>query len=457
MSRLDYPRVPVTGPSTPDAAWFRGTPRDLRESLPDRVSRAFARIVEVDRSEVWISLRSTADVLAEATALEARVAAGEQLPLAGFLLAVKDNIDVAGLPTTAGCPAFAYAPAADAPVVARLRAAGAIVLGKTNLDQFATGLVGTRSPYGAVRDSVRPDRVSGGSSSGSAVAVALGIVDLALGTDTAGSGRVPAAFQRIIGVKPSRGLLPGTGVVPAVRSLDCVSVFARELSLARRAAAVAAGPDPADPFSRTAPADTPTRAPIAPRVGVASPRQLGALTPEALGAYGAAAKRLEAAGAVLVTVDIEQLLAAGALLYDGAVVAARYTAVGDFIDAHPDDDDVDPTVGRIIRAAKEIPAHRLVADQERLVAFSRDSEQLWADIDVLVLPTAPRQPTLAEVAADPLGANARLGVFTNFCNLLDLCAVAVPAGDADGGAFGITAFAPAFHDAVAADVASLLG
>src|SRR4051812_38495900 len=192
----------------------------------DRVQAAYARIAEVDRPEVWITLRPQADVAAEAAAVEARRAAGPHLPLAGRLLAVKDNVDVAGLPTTAACPAYTYLPSATAPAVSRLVDAGAVVLGKTNLDQFATGLVGTRSPYGAVRDARRPEYVSGGSSSGSAVAVALGIADLAVGTDTAGSGRVPAAFGGVVGYKATYGLVPTRGVVPACREIDCVTIFA---------------------------------------------------------------------------------------------------------------------------------------------------------------------------------------------------------------------------------------
>ena len=214
-----------------------------------RVTAAYAAIDAADRPEVWITLRPAAEALAEAAAVDAAVAAGEQLPLAGLVAAVKDNIDVAGLPTTAGAPSYEYLPARDATSVARLRAAGAVVLGKTNLDQFATGLVGTRSPYGAVRNAWDPARISGGSSAGSAVAVALGLVDFALGTDTAGSGRVPAALNGIVGVKPTRGVIPCTGVVPACRSLDCVTVFARSLPLARRAVAVMAGPDGADPLA----------------------------------------------------------------------------------------------------------------------------------------------------------------------------------------------------------------
>src|SRR3954454_2024530 len=239
-------------------------------SVLDRVRAAYRRIEQVDRPEIWIDLRPEAEVLAEAAALEER-----GLPLYGKLLAVKGNIDVAGLPTTAGCPSYAYQPDRDAPAVARLRAAGAVVLGTTNLDQFATGLVGTRSPYGAVRNAVDPERVSGGSSSGSAVAVALGIADVALGTDTAGSGRVPAAFNGVVGVKPTQGLVPMTGVVPACYTRDCVTVFARDLGLARAAAEVMQGPDPLDPLSRTGAPTAP--APARPRIAVPTAEHLGGL------------------------------------------------------------------------------------------------------------------------------------------------------------------------------------
>ncbi|WP_245879310.1 amidase family protein, partial [Streptomyces reticuliscabiei] len=211
-----------------------------------RVRMAYARIAAVDRPEVWIDLRPQSEAEAEATRIDERLAAGDHLPLAGRLFAAKGNIDVQGLPTTAGCPAYAYHPEADAPVVARLRNAGALLLGTTNLDQFATGLVGTRSPYGAVRNAHDPARISGGSSSGSATAVTLGLVDFALGTDTAGSGRVPAAFNGIVGLKPTRGLVPTTGVVPACASLDCVTVFARTLSEAEQALAHMASPSARD-------------------------------------------------------------------------------------------------------------------------------------------------------------------------------------------------------------------
>lgn len=291
-----------------------------------RVRAAYARIEATDRPEIWIDLRPRADVEAEARTLDGRLARGERLPLAGRLLAVKGNIDVAGLPTTAGCPAYAYRPAADAPVVARLRAAGALVLGTTNLDQFATGLVGTRSPYGAVRGAVDPSRVSGGSSSGSAVAVALGIADLALGTDTAGSGRVPAAFNGIVGLKPTRGLVPTEGVVPACASLDCVTVFARTLPEAERALA-----HMASPAGRALPS-LPARAPGPWRIAVPPLDQLGELDQGWAAAYEAAVRRLGAAGAEIRGIDLTPFTEAAAMLYEGAFVAERYTAVGAFVD-----------------------------------------------------------------------------------------------------------------------------
>jgi allophanate hydrolase len=416
-----------------------------------RVREAYARIAEADRPEVWITLRPLEDALADAAAVDG---AERTLPLAGLTLAVKDNIDVAGLPTTAGCPAFASLPEASAPVVQRLVDAGAVVLGKTNLDQFATGLVGTRSPYGAVRDARRPDHVSGGSSSGSAVAVALGIADLALGTDTAGSGRVPAAFQGVVGIKPTRGLVPVRGVVPACRTLDCVTVFAADLATAERAMGVMAGPDAADPTSRPWPPDAPAAAPPAPRVAVPDPEELGALTPAARAAFVDAATRLRDGGARLQPVALAPFLEAARLLYDGALVAERHAAVGAFVDAHRDA--VDPTVGQIVAAAGAVTASRYVDDVERVERLRLAAMEALDGADALLLPTTTAQPTLAEVAADPLGANSRLGIYTNFCNLFDLCAVAVPAGRADGGEFGVTVLARAFADRVATDVAALL-
>ncbi|MCD0453030.1 allophanate hydrolase [Actinocorallia sp. API 0066] len=413
-----------------------------------RVRQAYARIAETDRPEVWITLRPEADVHAEAVRIDARTADGADLPLAGTLLAVKDNIDVAGLPTTAACPAYAYTPDVSAPAVARLQAAGAVVLGKTNMDQFATGLVGTRSPYGAVRCAHDPALVSGGSSSGSAVAVALGIVDLALGTDTAGSGRVPAAFQGIVGIKPTIGLIPNVGVVPAVRSLDCVTVFARTVAEAQEAVHLMVGPG--CPRSRGWPADAPLAAPPVPRVAVPD-APLPGLTPAWADAFARTLDRLSDAGAVLVPVDVSPFLEAAELLYGGAFTAERYAAVGAFIDAHPLD--TDPSVRAIISPASGLRAHALARDVERLDHLRARALAALTGLDALLLPTAPEHPTIAEVAADPLAVNTRLGRYTNFVNLLDLCALAVPSGE---GAFGVTVIARAFADHVAADIARLL-
>ncbi|MFJ9021349.1 allophanate hydrolase [Streptomyces sp. NPDC102259] len=417
-----------------------------------RVRAAYARIEATDRPEIWIDLRPPADVEAEARTLDERLARGERLPLAGRLLAVKGNIDVAGLPTTAGCPAYAYRPAADAPAVARLRAAGALVLGTTNLDQFATGLVGTRSPHGAVRGAVDPSRVSGGSSSGSAVAVALGIVDLALGTDTAGSGRVPAAFNGIVGLKPTRGLVPTEGVVPACASIDCVTVFARTLPEAERALA-----HMASPAGRALPA-LPARRPGPWRIAVPPLDQLGELDPGWAAAYEAAVRRLGAAGAEIRGIDLGPFTEAAAMLYEGAFVAERYTAVGAFVDKLTAEGGagLDPTVAGIITRARDIPAHRLYTDTERLTALRTRALAELADSDALLLPTAPGHPTLAEVAADPLGANARLGRFTNSTNLFDLAAAAVPAGEVNGLPFGVMLVGPAFTDERLARIAQLL-
>ncbi|KUO11187.1 allophanate hydrolase [Streptomyces sp. DSM 15324] len=415
-----------------------------------RVRAAYARIEAVDRPEIWIDLRPRDEVETEARALDDRVARGERLPLAGRLFAAKGNIDVAGLPTTAGCPAYAYRPAADAPVVASLRAAGALLLGTTNLDQFATGLVGTRSPYGAVRGAVDPLRISGGSSSGSAVAVALGLVDFALGTDTAGSGRVPAAFNGIVGLKPTRGLVPTEGVVPACASLDCVTVFARTLREAEEALAYMT--------TGAVPPTVPARTPGPWRIAVPPLAQLGALDEGWAEAYEAAVAHLAASGAEIRPLDLTPFTEAAAMLYEGAFVAERYTAVGAFVDKVIEEggEGLDPTVAGIITRARDVPAHRLFADQDRLAALRTRALAELADADALLLPTAPGHPTLAEVAADPLGANARLGRFTNSTNLFGLAAVAVPAGEVDGLPFGVMLIGPAHTDERLARIAGQL-
>ncbi|WP_431773920.1 allophanate hydrolase [Streptomyces cucumeris] len=420
----------------------------------ERVTAAYRRIAETDRPEVWISLREESAVLAEARALDARIAAGEELPLAGTLVAVKDNIDVAGLPTTAACPAYAYTPDVSASAVLRLVASGAIVLGKTNMDQFATGLVGTRSPHGPVRNALRPEKISGGSSSGSAVAVALGIADVALGTDTAGSGRVPAALNGIVGVKPTLGLVPTSGVVPAARSYDAVTVFARTLTEAQLALAQMTGPDEADPRGRAWPDDVRLSAPPNPRIAVPRDEDLAPLSDQARAAFHETVKRLEHAGAHTAVIDVSPLLEAAKLLYDGALVAERYAAVGDFIAQDPTA--ADPTVGAIILAAAGLPAHALVDDLERLDGYRAAARRILSGFDALLLPTTTGHPDIAAVQADPVAINARLGTYTNFVNLLDLAAVAAPAGEADGSPFGVSVITRAFEDQVAIDIAALL-
>jgi allophanate hydrolase len=417
-------------------------------SAVDRVRAAYARIEEVGRPELWITLRELNDVLAEAVAVD------PVLPLAGLVCAIKDNIDVAGLPTTAGAASYAYNPDADATVVARLRAAGAIVIGKTNLDQFATGLVGTRSPYGAVSNAWDRTRISGGSSSGSAVSVALGIVDFALGTDTAGSGRVPAALNGIVGVKPTRGLVSMSGVVPACYSRDCVTVFARELGLARVAAEVMAGPDPSDPLSRTAPPGL--VAPARPRIAVPTAEHLDGMAEGWLTAFEAAVARFEAIGAEIVEVDISALLEAATLLYDGAFVAERYAAVGAHLEKHLDliGTDLDPTVAAIILGAKDKTAADWATDTARLAALGAAGREALGKYDALLTPTTTWHPTLAEVAADPVGANGRMGRFTNFANLLDFAALAFPAGFVNGLPFGVMLSGPAFSDGALAGLAA---
>ena len=413
--------------------------------LMERVRQAYKEIVEVDRPEVWITLREEADVLAEAEALD------PSLPLAGLLVAVKDNVDVAGLPTTAACPDFAYTPDASATAVARLVEQGALILGKTNLDQFATGLVGTRSPYGAVRCAWDPELVSGGSSSGSAVAVSLGIVDIGIGTDTAGSGRVPAAFHNLAGIKTTLGMVPTTGVVPACADYDCVTVLARDLDTAAAATRVMIGYDELDVRSRTWPADVTLAPARAPRLAVPRPEDLTALSPEYRDAFDRTVAALVSKGIDHAEVDISVLLDAATLLYDGAIVAGRYSAVGEFLATEPAS--ADPTVARIVGGAAEPSAHRYVDDLATIAAGKRSAAQLLEGFDGLLLPTTTEHPTIAAVQADPLGINRCLGTFTNFCNLLDMAAVAVPgAPTAAGDPFGVMVVVPAFADQVAVDI-----
>jgi allophanate hydrolase len=420
------------------------------------VERSRAAIDAAAREEVWISRFTPEALEAEADRVDAAVGAGAHLPLAGLTFAVKDNIDVVGLATTAACPAFAYEPGSDAPAVRALRDAGAVCIGKTNLDQFATGLVGTRSPYGAVRNAIDPSRISGGSSSGSAVAVALGLVDIALGTDTAGSGRVPAALNGIVGMKATFGLVSTEGTVPACASFDCVSVLAPDVALAERAMAELTRPGPAGGPLRRFPPDAPLGPSGRPVVARPAEGALDVLDPARRDCYDAALASLDALGCEVVEIDLEPFLEAGLLLYQGAFVAERYDAVGAWVDAHRGQ--VDPTVGAIIAAAAALTAPRLAADVARLARLRRVTSLEWARVgaDTLLLPTVAIHPTLAEVAADPVGLNTQLGRFTTFLNLLDMCAVSVPFGTCHGLPFGVSCIGPAFSDLVQVDLASRL-
>lgn len=449
--------TPLPIPATPYRAEAAASPSP--EPAPgatptERVRAAYARNAEVGRPELWITLRPEADALADAAQVERRLAAGDDLPLAGVVVAVKDNVDVAGLPTTAAHPAFARVAERSATAVQRLVDAGAVVLGKTNLDQFATGLTGARSPFGDVRSAVLPDRVAGGSSAGSAAAVAHGIVDVAVATDTAGSGRVPAAFNGVIGIKATFGLVPKDGVLPACPSYDCVTVIARTLAAATDALRVMTGPSPLDPQSRPWPADTLLAAPADVVVAVPTTEHLGPLTPGARERFAAACDRLEDDGATLRPIDLTPFLEAARLLYDGALVAERAASFGAFLADHPHG--ADPSVATITARAAALTAVDLVHDQQRLHRLRAAALAGLGDAHALLLPTAPEHPTAAAVAADPLGVNARLGTFTNMVNLLDLAAVAVPTGVTEDGLTGATVVTRAFEDQVAIDLAAVL-
>ena len=410
---------------------------------PSALMRNLAACLDAYPDEaVWIYRRPVAALIAAGAALEARGPEAKALPLYGVPFAVKDNIDVAGVPTTAGCPAFSYVPEETAPVVAALEAAGALFIGKTNLDQFATGLNGTRSPYGAPRCVFNRDYVSGGSSSGSAVAVAAGLVSFALGTDTAGSGRVPAAFNNIVGWKPSKGLLSTRGVVPACRSIDCVSVFALSAADARTVAAVAGVFDAGDPFARAfAPRPLDLQAPV---IGIPSkPDYCGDTASEAI--YKETVARAEALGFKVETFDYTPLAEAAALLYGGPLVAERYAAVGAFIEAH--EGETNEVVRKLILAGKDRSAIDLFSAQHRLAELKRVIDAMWQRFDALLLPTAPTIYTVAAMEADPVTLNSNLGLYTNFVNLLDCAAIAVPAGFCgDGLPFGVTLVGPAMSD-----------
>jgi allophanate hydrolase len=406
------------------------------EAVLDEV---YVRIAASGEQPVWITL------VPKEQALAALRAAGADRPLFGIPFAVKDNIDVAGLPTTAGCPDFAYVPARSATVVEKLQAAGAILIGKTNLDQFATGLVGTRSPYGICHSVFDPSYISGGSSAGSGIAVAAGLVSFALGTDTAGSGRVPAGFNNIVGLKPTKGLLSTRGVVPACRSQDCVSIFAGTVGDATAVLDVVEGFDPEDAYSRAITA--PPSFPAAPRFGVpaAGLEFFGDKPAEAL--FRAAVERLKDLGGIAVEIDFTPFRDAAKLLYAGPWVAERLAAIREFAQTKPGS--LDPVVGRIILGAGAITAVAAFEGFYRLAELTRAAEAEWARMDVMLLPTTGTTYKIAEIRANPIALNSNLGLYTNFVNLMDLSALAVPAGFRSNGLpFGVTLIgrAGADHD-----------
>ncbi|MFC3029529.1 allophanate hydrolase [Roseomonas sp. CGMCC 1.13459] len=374
-----------------------------------------------------------------------------RFPLWGVPVAVKDNIDVAGMPTTAACPDFAYLPGESAPAVARLVAAGALIVGKTNLDQFATGLVGVRTPHPIPRNACAPDRVPGGSSSGSAVAVAQGLALLSLGTDTAGSGRVPAALNGLVGLKPSVGAIPSRGVVPACPSLDCISVFAHSVADAWAGYAVMAGADEQDPWSRPITLGAPGAALT--RLGIPRAVDLHLDGAEQRAAWDAALARLPG-DVVLAEIDLSPFLETARLLYEGAFVAERDAAFGHLVPRAA----MHPVTQRILAGAARFTATDAFAGLHRLAALRLATLPAWAQMDALLVPTAPNFPSLAELEADPIGPNARLGTYTNFVNLLDLAALAVPAPlRPDGLPFGVTLIGPRGRDvALAATGAALM-
>jgi len=414
------------------------------------IQRCYERIRALADPGLFISLRDEGSAVAEAEALSVEKLGA---PLCGVPVAVKDNIDVAGLPTTAACPAFAYSPSADATVVVKLKAAGAIVVGKTNLDQFATGLVGTRTPYPVPRNPLRADLIPGGSSSGSAVAVAAGIAPVALGTDTAGSGRIPAMYNNVVGLKPSLGLVSTKGVVPACRSLDCISIFALTVDDAWTTLSVVAGYDSADAYSQARPLGALARSPSNRRLGVPRAAQRVFFGDERAAAdFDEALARLARLGHSIAEIDMVPFYETARLLYEGPWLAERYIAVRRIIESEPAA--LHPITRGIIAPGGALGATEAFEAFYRLEVLRKLVAETFAQIDALVCPTAPTAYTTRQILNHPIELNSRLGTYTNFVNLLDLCGMAVPAAlHADATPFGITILAPAGADALAASIA----
>ena len=418
------------------------------------IEETYDRMAAHDDPALFIAIRPKAEALAIAARLEASGSAGK--PLYGVPFVVKDNIDVAGLPTTAACPAFAYRPDRSAFVVERLERAGAIVIGKTNLDQFATGLVGVRSPYGVPRNALRSDLIPGGSSSGSATAVGAGLVPFSLGTDTAGSGRVPAALNGIVGLKPSLGALSTSGVVPACRTLDTVSIFARDVADAFIVFREAIAFDERDAYSRTFREPSLSAFPSGIRLGVPRPDQRQFFDDKvASAAFSQDLRLAQSLGAQIVEFDFEPFAEVARMLYDGPWVAERYAATKPLIETNPEA--LHPVTRAIIESARKFDAVAVFEAFYRLADRKRRTDRVWSEFDVMVVPTMPRFYTVAEVEADPVRLNARLGTYTNFVNLLDLCAIAVPAGvRGDGLPSSVTLIGPSGADGLLAGLADAI-
>jgi allophanate hydrolase len=424
------------------------------KSLTATIEETYARIEKHNDPALFITIRPKAEALAIAERMQASGPAGK--PLYGVPFVVKDNIDVAGLPTTAACPAFAYHPEKPAFVVERLERAGAIVIGKTNLDQFATGLVGVRSPYGIPRNALRADLIPGGSSSGSATAVGAGLVPFSLGTDTAGSGRVPAALNGIVGLKPTLGALSTSGVVPACRTLDTISIFARDVADAFAVYQEARAFDEADAYSRSFPSPALSAFPSGIRLGVPRPDQRQFFNDaNSSAAFARDIQLAESLGARIVEFDFEPFAAVARALYEGPWVAERYAAAKPLIETNPEA--LHPVTRAIIEGARKFDAVAAFEAFYRLADQKRKTSRVWSEFDAMLVPTMPRPYTVAEVEADPIRLNSTLGTYTNFVNLLDLCAIAVPPGVRDDGLpSSVTLIAPAGADGLIAGVAAAI-
>jgi len=415
------------------------TPSEVIESI-------LLKIEQRGDDAVWIHRLTHAQLLEHVRRIETWKAEGKNLPLYGIPFAIKDNIDLAGHPTTAACPEYAYTPSQSATAVLKLIEAGAIPIGKANLDQFATGLVGVRSPYGAPRCVFNERYISGGSSSGSGVAVAASLVSFALGTDTAGSGRVPASFNNIVGLKPTKGRISAAGVVPACRSLDCISIFSVNTHDARLVMQIAEGADPADSWSRAVPQSSNSTAPDKFRFGVPRGDQLEFFGDTAAAElFTSALLTLEMMGGIRVEIDFAPFRETALLLYGGAWVAERRAAIGPFYDTSADA--MDPVVRQIVAGADKFNAVDVFKGTYRLQDLRAQTQPVWQAIDVMVLPTTGTIYTVEQVRNDPVTLNSNLGYYTNFMNLLDLAGIALPAGFRSNGLpFGITLVGPAFSD-----------